>query len=179
MPSLPTPPPFPASHPLSSLPPALSSSLWRLPSSSVYISSFLKFLNIRSIGSRSLGKNRVGRHEMSTVGTAVSPSPSSLPPSQPRPCPARRSAAPPPARKIHRLFQTRFIRISSRGRCRCPPAAPASSPSASPSPPLPPVRLRINYSISVCRCAPVPAAFRSRLRLAARTAMPRAMHVAS
>lgn len=53
--------------------------LRRLPSSSVYISSFLKFLNIRSIGSRSLGKNRVGRHEMSTVGTAVSlPAPRAL-----------------------------------------------------------------------------------------------------
>ena len=33
------------------------------PSSSVYISSFLKFLNIRSIGSRSLGKNWVGTGE--------------------------------------------------------------------------------------------------------------------
>lgn len=54
--------------------------LWRLPSFSVYISSFLKFLNIRSIGSRSLGKNWVGRHEMSAVGTAVSPSPVPPPP---------------------------------------------------------------------------------------------------
>lgn len=84
--------PLPPSQPLVLFPSSSGSRLlWRLPSSSVYISSFLKFLNIRSIGSRSLGKNWVGRHEMSAVGTAVSPSP-----------PASTPLASLSARKTHR-----------------------------------------------------------------------------
>jgi len=180
MPSLPTPPSFPGLLILFPLfLPALSSSLWRLPSSSVYISSFLKFLNIRSIGSRSLGKNRVGRHEMSTtVGTAVSPSPSTLPPSRlPSPvlCPARRSRSSSRPQdpsvvsdKIYPYFIARPMPMLARPRSLPLPLSlsPSLSLSLSPLPlclpPLPPssllpVRLRINYSISVCRCAPVSA----------------------
>lgn len=77
----------------------------------VYISSFLKFLNIRSIGSRSLGKNRVGRHEMSTVGTAVSPSP--VHPGFP--------LLFPPARPIGCFRQDLSVFHRARDRCRCPP----------------------------------------------------------
>lgn len=119
--------PLPPSQPLVLFPSSSGSRLlWRLPSSSVYISSFLKFLNIRSIGSRSLGKNWVGRHEMSAVGTAVSPSPPGLHPPSFSFRPQDPSA----------LFQRRFIRISSQN-------AATDAPT----------RLRINYSISARRSA--------------------------
>jgi len=188
MPSLPTPPSFPGLLILFPLfLPALSSSLWRLPSSSVYISSFLKFLNIRSIGSRSLGKNRVGRHEMSTtVGTAVSPSPSTLPPSRlPSPvlCPARRSRSSSRPQdpsvvsdKIYPYFIARPMPMLARPRSL--PLPLSLSPSLSLSPPslsasrpfLPPpscpcvFELIIRYPFVAARLF---LPFRSRLWLAA------------
>lgn len=109
--------PHPRVRSATTLPPARSlstPSFLRLSSSlasplffSVYISSFLKFLNIRSIGSRSLGKNRVGRHEMSTVGTAVSP--------------VRHPAPRPPSRTHRRCFR-QDLSVFHRG---CTADAPA------------------------------------------------------